>query len=136
MTKERKAAIKQWQNVLEQLLRIRDNPTYKSMYIYKKNMGYDWVSNCWFCTYMRKPGGDSQGCERCPLFKYSVANKPDICLHYRNYKRDYCGCTGDLSLYTRVKNVDNDIYNRIAACKLIIQALQGQQIWTYNIKEK
>lgn len=135
MTKERKAAISQWQNVLEQLLRMRDNPTYISMYIYKKNMGYDWVSNCWLCTYIRKHGEGSQGCGRCPLFKYSVAHKPSIRKFYPLYTRDYCGCTGLWSLYERVKNTDNDINDRIAACKLIIQALQGQQIWTYETKE-
>ena len=130
MTKERKAAIKQWEHILEQLLRMRDNPNI-SMYIYKKDMGYSWLASRWFCTYMRKTEKGSQGCERCPLFKYSVAKDPFV-----RYKRDYCGCTGYCSLYIRVKNVDNDIYDRIAACQLIISALKGKHIWTYNIKEE
>ena len=134
MTKERKAAIEQWQRVLEQLLRIRDNPNI-SRYIFKKDMGYKWVANCWFCTYIRKKEGGSQGCERCPLFKYSVANKPDYCVSYTSYS-DYCGCTGSWSLYVRVRDIDNDINNRIAACQLIISALKGIHIWTYNTKEE
>lgn len=141
MTKERKAAISQWRDVLAQLLRMRYNPTSSCgfsvpRYIYKNDMGYDWRANCWFCTYIRKHGEGSQGCERCPLFKYSVAHKPSIRKFYPLYTRDYCGCTGLWSLYERVKNTDNDINDRIAACKLIIQALQGQQIWTYETKEE
>lgn len=135
MTKERKAAISQWRDVLAQLLSIkRDNPTYR--YIYKNDMGYDWSANCWFCTYIRKHGEGSQGCGRCPLFKYSVAHKPSIRKFYPLYTRDYCGCTGLWSLYERVKNTDNDIYDRIAACKLIISALKGKHIWTYETKEE
>ena len=134
MTKERKAAISQWRDVLAQLLRIKqDNPTYR--YIFKNDMGYEWSANCWFCTYIRKYGEGSQGCGKCPLFKYSVAHKPSIRKFYPLYTRDYCGCTGPWSLYERVKNPDNDINDRIAACKLIIQALYGEHIWAYETKE-
>jgi hypothetical protein len=127
MTKERKAAIEQWQRVLEQLLRIRDNPNiYLSRYIYKKDMGYGWLANCWFCTYIRKKEEGSQGCERCPLSKYDVAKG----LLY-SYYCGGCGCTGSWSLYGRVIDIDNDINDRIAACQLIISALKGKHIWTY-----
>lgn len=121
MTRERKAAIKQWQ-LFRDL--IRQDPT---LPIAKPLVHYKWNNNCWFCQYVRDNSDDSlrnnQGCECCPLNKWAV-NKGLIKSEY-----DF-GCDFNIpTLYAIVCNPKSYLAARLEACDLIIKALKGEHIW-------
>ncbi len=127
MTKERKIAIKIWK---ETKAFIESSPqhvtsdrfcTMKS-FITRK-YGMYWISNCWFCHYVRKLVRDDngsvvdEGCDKCPLHKLAQAAPGK------------CGCSPDLiqSPYARLINdyTDNDV--KAKACDIIIKALKGEE---------
>lgn len=118
MTKERKAAIEQWETIKKQL---------KETGVFKKpDSGYIWQCNCWFCHYVRdhETPGDDNGCTRCPLWKYTAAH----CASVTKYD---CGCSTKIkgSLYQIVTDESRNLEERLKACDLIIAALKGEHIW-------
>ena len=118
MTKERKAAIEQWETIRA---RIKSGEIFK-----KPDSGYAWQCNCWFCHYVRDheaPGNDN-GCTKCPLWKYTAA-------HCANVNLYTCGCSHyyHRTLYNKVTDESKRRKERLKACDLIIAALKGEHIW-------
>ena len=119
MTKERKAAIKQWEVIREHLKQTRE---------FKKPTEYGWWFNCWFCEYTRnhKARGHDNGCTKCPLWKWASAHN----LWITEYD---CGCSAYYNtLYATVRDESALLAERIKACDLIIAALKGEKIWEGN----
>ena len=117
MTKERKAAIEQWETIKKQL---------KETGVFKKPAtDYRWLCNCWFCQYVRDhstPCYDN-GCTKCPLWKWAKA-------HYNSIENEDCGCSSYYpSLYHTAADESERLTERLKACDLIIAALKGEHIW-------
>lgn len=120
MTKERKAAIEQWETVKNDLATFG---------IFKKPVAeYNWQCNCWFCHYVRDhsaPGYDN-GCTKCPLWKWAKAYFPG------GISETDCGCSHAYwytTLYHKVADESERLEERLKACDLIIAALKGEHIW-------
>ena len=118
MTKERKAAIAQWERIKEYLAETGEFKKFDSW--------YRWQCNCWFCHYVRihdAPDGDN-GCRKCPLWKYAVS-------HNYNITKYDCGCTSKHygTLYGIARDGREALSERLAACDLITRALKGERIW-------
>lgn len=122
MTKERKAAIEQWEKIKDRILQdgIFDKP----------DSGYDWWYNCWFCNYIRLPylrvceHPHDNGCCKCPLWKWADAHNGE------SFTKNDCGCSGYYNtLYYTVTDNSEKREKRIEACDLIIAALKGEHIW-------
>ena len=110
MTKERRIAINMWEWIRANwdiYLGLKDSEEchneedalllMKDMYLADK--GVDWVSNCWFCTYLRLRS--KLGCRLCPL--QSCSSGP---------------------YHTLANNPTYDEY--VDACDQIIEALGGE----------
>jgi hypothetical protein len=129
MTKERRLAIKMWEQIVRALehdppynLRVFDIGSFKREFCYEHNL--DWKNGCWFCQYVRKDWRPdipsrwdipvhSNCCQLCPLYK----EHEDI-LDY-----DECGCTNDKeTLWMRVYR-DGDV----EAAKRILELLRGNK---------
>ena len=120
MTKERKAAIAQWERIKEDLLRGGE---------FAKTRPYSWWYNCWFCQYIRfsRIDGTNSGCSKCPLWKYTASKCSSL-------DETDCGCARWFSLYEKARSFLNPLTVRLEACDLIIRALKGERIWE-EIKE-
>lgn len=119
MTKERKAAIKQWESIKEHLTKTGEfNKLLDSRYA--------WRCDCWFCQYVRDNSAPfpDNGCIKCPLLKWSKVNSAHI-------DDDDCGCFTmfEDSLYQKVRDENIRLEVRVKACDLIIAALKGEHIW-------
>ena len=118
MTKERKAAIEQWEIIRKQL--VSTGP------FCKPESGYAWMFNCWFCQYVGSPNGHNMdnGCRKCPLWKWADVFNGEF------FTKCDCGCSGGyITLYSIVTGEHLDIAERLKACDLIIRALKGEHIW-------
>lgn len=130
MTKERKVAIKMWEDIVTQLSTILGLSTFKSEFM--DHYPYEWQNDCWFCQYCRKDyrfghvgradlEHEENHCEACPLYKYEIArcNKPIV--------KDACGCANSdwdyETLWGRVYE-DKDV----EAAKIILRLLKGEKI--------
>lgn len=123
MTKERKAAIEQWQKAKIWIIEI------PSKAFIKPDTAYAWEHNCWFCQYVRDncdtPNAlyNYQGCSHCPLNKWALAkgvikSQDDFgCTHYAE------------TLFHKVCDPKYLLEDRLEACDLIIRALKGEHIW-------
>jgi hypothetical protein len=126
MTKERRAAIEQWEKIRA---RIALDGVFE-----KPSTEYYWSNNCWLCNYVRDNAAPypDNGCSKCPLWKWSSA-------HYAGVKKTDCGCgsnsTHSDTLYHKVCDERRTSTERIKACDLIIAALKGEKIWeaTYEV---
>ena len=117
MTKERKAAIKQWEKIREG---IQFDGSFK-----KPLTPYRWSNNCWFCNYVRDRDAriPDKGCRKCPLWKWNDAQ-------YSFVAEEDCGCSGYYNtLYMIAQGGGLSRSTRIKACDLIISALKGEHIW-------
>jgi len=124
MTKERKAAIEQWETIREG---IQFDGSFK-----KPLTPYLWSNNCWFCNYVRDLGTrmPDNGCRKCPLWKWAKT-------HSFITETD-CGCSHNWyynTLYNIVCDEKYSSYVRIKACDLIIAALKGEHIWERTRRE-
>lgn len=142
MTKERKIAIKLWEDIKE---RIRTNSLPGNEYdafFYRKQMlakdvyNVDWENSCWFCQYMRRStdqyrdineevnpgkGLGEEGCNLCPLAKAHPLYNPSDC----GYD---CGCDLPGAPWRIVGNTFKSDEERMDACDVIIQALKGEPV--------
>lgn len=139
MTKERKLAIKMWEDIKQRILdgRITDDVII-TFYKHQIAIGYGahWKYDCWFCQYVRrdfarfgdfwegtgkaKGLGDS-GCNFCPLAKaHPDYNPSDI---FRD-----CGCSLPRAPWDVISCKNYDKNEKAAACDIIIKALKGEPI--------
>lgn len=140
MTKERKIAIKIWEELKQRIL--TDTLDEKYGFIVSKQKvvldeyGMYWVQNCWFCHYVRRnynrfgdfwestgkgKGLGEEGCNFCPLAKAHPLYNPS------NAKSD-CGCDLPGAPWKIVNNSYKTKEERAAACDIIIKALKGEKI--------
>lgn len=107
MTKERKLAIQMWEDILNMLenyefVSSHDIAYYKYSFTVGHNL--NWLSNCWFCQYIRTDSDSYHRCKKCPLGS----------------------CCSPKSQYSIVTNEKHGREKRINACKKIISALKGE----------
>lgn len=127
MTKERKIAIKIWEEIKAFILSSPQAIT-SSSFIHMKHSttrkyGMHWNCSCWFCHYIRKIVRDDEGfmvdegCNKCPLHKLAHAAPGD------------CGCDIDLvqAPYARLLSDYTDNGIKAEACDIIIKALKGEE---------
>lgn len=144
MTKERKIAIKIWEEIKQRIL--TDTLPSQMLHVSKVLIAreYDvssdtscsirWDNVCWFCQYVRrdyKRFGDYQegtgkglgeeGCNFCPLAKAHPLYDPSDASHD-------CGCFLHGSPYKIVSSIYRPKEERAAACDIIIKALKGEKI--------
>ena len=127
MTKERKIAIKIWEEIKAFILSSPQDVTSRSFIAMKHSItrkhGMYWNCNCWFCHYVRKTVRNDEGfivdegCDRCPLHKLVRAAPGD------------CGCDIGLAQapYARLANDWTDNAIKAEACDMIIKALKGEE---------
>lgn len=132
MTKERRLAIKMWEQIVEALEQGKHDPRYARPIVFEIKEDFSekhhlmWKASCWFCQYVRhdwRYGMASRveldehwnGCQKCPLYKES---KDSLGLDY-----DECGCTDEKeTLWIRVLE-DGDV----DAAKRILELLRGSK---------
>lgn len=144
MTKERKLAIKMWEDIKQRILTdtLPSQVFFTSKTIIAKE--YDvsldiscnirWANICWFCQYVRRDykhfgdywegtgkGLGEEGCNFCPLAKAHPLYNPSDAHHD-------CGCTLFDSPYKIVISSFRPKEERAAACDIIIKALKGEKI--------
>lgn len=103
MTKERKLAIKMWEEIKERIPKWQKTsykvPISERVIHYKRDfcVKYDlpWSVNCWFCTYIMY-------CDYCPLHD--------------------CG----EGVYRSIVDDSSPLQDKIRACEYIISALKGE----------
>lgn len=130
MTKERKAAIRQWEYIVGQLMQGRPFTTEMK----KASTPYEWKHGCWFCQYVRKDYRESlksrkyipynsNRCTKCPLYKYIVSM---LRKKGKAIPKNMCGCDvdNDYSLFGQVVR-----FNSIEAAKKILAMLKGEKLW-------
>jgi len=127
MTKERKIAIKIWEEIKAFIQSSPQDVPSNSFLSIKRSItrryGKYWSCDCWFCHYVRKLIRDDnghpidEGCDKCPLHKLAHAAPGD------------CGCSPDLmqSPYARFINDYTDNGVKAEACDMIIKALKGEE---------
>ena len=129
MTKERKIAIKIWEELKAFILSSPQNVTGNSFVVKKHYLiskyGMHWDCHCWFCQYVRykRVTRDDdgyivdEGCDKCPLHKLAHAAPGD------------CGCHSSLmqSPYARLINDYAENTVKAEACDIIIKALKGEE---------
>lgn len=127
MTKERRIAIKIWEELKAFILSSPQNVT-GNIFVAKKHLvtaGYDmhWDCSCWFCQYVRKGVRNAdgftidEGCDKCPLHKLAHAAPGDCGCHLHLQQAPYARLASD---YT-----DNAV--KAEACDTIIKALKGEE---------
>lgn len=123
MTKERKLAVEMWE-IIRQAIENNKHLIHSDISEIKKKFckehHLEWVSGCWFCTYVRKSvlsRGRRKGCNACPIARFD------------DPLGIFFGCDKD-SLYAIVLNHRNNfsIEERLEACDKIIKALEGERI--------
>ena len=149
MTKERKIAIKIWEDIKQRIL--ADNLPSPAFHHSKKliaeayavsDVSFDtscsisWDNVCWFCQYVRRDykrfgdywegtgkgkGLGEEGCNFCPLAKAHPLYDPSDAQHD-------CGCLLPNSPYAIVCNFFSSKKERASACDIIIKALKGEKI--------
>lgn len=144
MTKERKIAIKMWEEIKQRIL--TDTLPSQMFYTSKTLIAeeYDvssdtscsikWDNICWFCQYVRRDykhfgdywegtgkGLGEEGCNFCPLAKAHPWYDPSDAHHD-------CGCNLFGSPYRIASNLYRPKEERAAACDVIIKALKGEKI--------
>lgn len=146
MTKERKLAIKMWEDIKQRILTdTLPRPT-ESFYLNKmviaKEHGVSWDNSCsikwdnacWFCQYVRRDykhfgdywedtgkGLGEEGCNHCPLAKAHPQYDPSDAQHD-------CGCDLFGAPFYIVCSRYRSKEERAAACDIIIKALKGEKI--------
>lgn len=107
MTRERKLAIKMWEEVKKHLpqwykenqrLIAPDLQDFKADFCVVNDL--HWVLNCWFCQYI------FLGCDKCPL-KSCNFNEPT-------------------NAWARIVNENTSLETKLQACDEIIVALKGE----------
>ena len=146
MTKERKIAIKIWEDIKQGIL--NDTLTRRMFSENKADIARKygvssyapdcirWDNDCWFCQYVRRDykrfgdfwegtgkakGLGEEGCNLCPLAKAHPLYDPSDAEHD-------CGCMLPNSPYRIARNIFHTNEERAAACDLIIKALKGEPI--------
>jgi hypothetical protein len=139
MTKERKIAIKIWEDIKQRILadNLPSIAFFKSKRLITEAYGVSpgkWDSNCWFCQYVRRDyehfwdywegtgkGLGEEGCNFCPLAKAHPLYNPSDAQHD-------CGCMLPGAPYNIASNMFCPKEERAAACDKIIKALKGEKI--------
>ena len=148
MTKERKLAIKMWEDIKQRILTDTLPRRTESFYLNKmliakeygvswdNSCGIKWDNACWFCQYGRRDyknvgdywegvgkgkGLGEEGCNLCPLAKAHPQYDPSDAQHD-------CGCELFGSPFYIVCSRYRSKEERAAACDLIIKALKGEPI--------
>lgn len=131
MTKERRLAIKIWQEIVD-MLEIRNIDVNEQKDYFCKVNDIRWENNCWFCQYVRKDYRNdlesrcdidtcTNGCEKCPLYKEFAS---------RSYVLDnFCGCSTDHdTLYSHIVDFNNPgRAKKLNAAKKILELLKGSK---------
>lgn len=125
MTKERRIAVKIWEELKAFILSSPQHVTGDSFCTMKSSIihkyGMHWHCTCWFCHYIRKPARDenswviNEGCDKCPLHKL-VRAAPGK-----------CGCDKARAPYARLMDDCTDNAMKAEACDTIIKALKGEE---------
>ena len=148
MTKERKLAIKMWEDIKQRILTDtipRPNESFnlnKAIIAQEHGVSMDtscnirWASNCWFCQYVRRDynrfgdfwegtgkgkGLGEEGCNFCPLAKAHPQYDPS------DAQRD-CACILPGAPFNIICHIHSPKEERAAACDIIIKALKGEKI--------
>ena len=139
MTKERKIAIKIWEELKQMIL--DDTLPSELFFVVKGKLASNkynmsWTDSCWFCQYVRREydrfgdfwektgkakGLGEEGCNLCPLAKAHPAYNPS------DAGKD-CGCILAGAPWRIVSNNCRPKEERAAACDIIIKALKGEHI--------
>lgn len=131
MTKERRAAIRQWEYIVGQLKHGTPfTPTMKEL-----ATPYTWRHTCWFCQYVRKDyrcylkSRENipvviNGCEKCPLYKYE---KNRLEKEGKAVPENKCGCDGYNGYYSLFGQVTR--LNSMKAAEKILAMLKGEKLW-------
>ena len=131
MTKERRLAIKMWQEIVD-MLKIGniDLDTQKRHFCTNNNI--HWESSCWFCQYVRKDRRNNlksrcnidystNGCENCPLYKEFASRRAIP-------EEDFCGCTTEYNtLYAQVAGPFPSRTKKLNSAKIILELLKGNK---------
>lgn len=116
MTKERKLAIKMWEQIKEEFIKDDSDPftlmRLKSNFTQK--YGLRWKHDCYFCQYVRKNDniGLVQGCQKCPIATFEA-----------RLNKYTCGCN-KYSIYHFIHSYYIPKFMKIFACNKIIKALK------------
>lgn len=146
MTKERKIAIKMWEEIKQRILTdslpcVAFNQSkrliakaYGVSTPWEKVCSLQWDNTCWFCQYVRRDYGrfgdfwegngkglGEEGCNFCPLAKAHPQYDPSDARHD-------CGCMLPDAPYCVASNIFHSKEERAAACDTIIKALKGEKI--------
>ena len=130
MTRERRLAIKMWEQIVRALENGKHSPYYARPIVVEikedfcKKHHLMWKSNCWFCQYVRKDWrpnipsrinipDDVNGCQCCPLYK----EQKDI-LNY-----DDGGCT----IYKKTLWKQVVVDGNVDAARRILELLRGSK---------
>ena len=128
MTKERKAAVRQWEYIVGQLKQgATFTPTMKEL-----ATPYTWKHTCWFCQYVRKDYRESlksrcniprnvNRCTKCPLYKYAVSM---LRKEGKVIPKNMCGCDNKYALFGLVVR-----FSSIEAAEKILAMLKGEKLW-------
>lgn len=140
MTKERKLAIKIWEDIKQRILAGEFDRVF-SFYMRKAEIVHteyhiDWMDSCWFCQYVRRDynrfgdywehtgkgkGLGEEGCNLCPLAKAHPKYNPS------DAEQD-CGCMLVGSPWHTLCKRHASRKKKAKACDLIIKALKGERI--------
>lgn len=150
MTKERKLAVKIWEEIKQRIL----TDTLPALMLHTSKMliaeaygvssdtscSIRWDNACWFCQYVRRDykhfgdfwegtgkGLGEEGCNFCPLAKAHP-------LYDSSDAQHDCGCNLFGSPYHIVCGIYRSKEERAAACDIIIKALKGEKI-TIEVEE-
>lgn len=127
MTKERRLAIKMWEQIVEVLENGRPGRFYQPLIsIIKEDFcrehNLEWKAGCWFCQYVRQDyrykllsrksiPPSYNGCQHCPLYKERKDMLGD----------DECGCADDKETLWKQVYEDNNVF----AARRILELLKG-----------
>lgn len=131
MTKERRLAIKMWQEIVDMLEKENIDVDYQKNNFCKKYHVL-WSHGCWFCQYVRKEyrsrlksrrdiDFDINGCENCPLYKEFQSRNAIP-------EEDFCGCSTNYeTLYSQVVKRFRSRTEKLNSAKKILELLKGNK---------
>lgn len=130
MTKERRLAIKMWQEIVD-ILEIGNIDLNAQKHRFCVNNNIYWENDCWFCQYIRKDyrynlksrcdiDWLTNGCEDCPLYKEFQSRNAIP-------EDDFCGCTIEYdTLFAQVFEPSSRT-KKLNSAKIILELLKGDK---------
>ena len=130
MTKERRLAIKMWQEIVD-MLEIENINVNEMKKDFCRNNNIRWENSCWFCQYVRKDHRSNlksrcnidystNGCEDCPLYK-------EFASRHAIPEDDFCGCAIEYdTLFAQVFEPSSRT-KKLNSAKIILELLKGDK---------